>query len=290
MYALDVCSPHTLELACRALADRNGRPIAGGTDLIPQMRAVRLAVERLVDLSRLHDLRFIKQEDGKLHIGALTTFTAMHTFPLLRERVSALAQAAALVGAVQTRNRGTVGGNIANASPAGDTLPPLLAMDATVTLFSVRGERLVPLAGLLLGPGETLIATDEILHHVSLPCLPAGAQSAYLRLGKRNGQAISIASAAVVLQLDGRERIEDARVALGAAAPTAIRCPECEAVLRGARLSEDLATEAGRIAAQECQPIDDVRATARYRRHVVGQLVRRGVWAASGQDPRGHDD
>jgi xanthine dehydrogenase FAD-binding subunit len=243
------------------------------------MRAGRLAVERLVDLSRLRDLRYIVQEDGMLHIGALTTFTALLCSPLLGQCAPALAQAAALVGAVQTRNRGTLGGNVANASPAGDALPPLLAMDALVTLVSVRGERAVPLAGLLLGPGDTAIAADKILHHVSLPPLPAGARSAYLRLGRPKGQAISIASAAVVLQFDGRGRIEDARVALGAVAPTAIRCLECEAALHGARLCEDLAAEAGRIAAQECDPIDDVRATARYRRHVVGQLVRRGLWA-----------
>jgi CO/xanthine dehydrogenase FAD-binding subunit len=253
------------------------------------MRAGSLTVERLVDLSRLRDLRYVVCEDGMTHIGAMTTFAALLSSPLLRERAPALARASALVGAVQTRNRGTIGGNIANASPAGDTLPPLLAMDALVTLVSVRGERTVPLVDFLLGPGQTAIAADEILHHVSLPRLPAGARSAYLRLGKRKGQAISVAGAAVVLQLDGRGQIEDARVAMGAVAPTAIRCPRCEVALRGARLSEEVVAEAGRIAAQECDPIDDVRATARYRRHVVGQLVRRALWAAGGQDLRGCD-
>jgi CO/xanthine dehydrogenase FAD-binding subunit len=169
MHPFDLCSPHTVELARRALAERSGRTVAGGTDLIPQMRAGRLTVERLVDLSRLHDLRHIACEGGMPHIGALTTFAGLLRSPLVIQRAPALAQAAALVSAVQTRNRGTIGGNTANASPAGDTLPPLLAMDVLVTLVSACGQRAVPLADLLLGPGETAIADDEILHHVSLP-------------------------------------------------------------------------------------------------------------------------
>jgi CO/xanthine dehydrogenase FAD-binding subunit len=141
MHPFDLCSPHTLDLACRALAGRGGPLIAGSTNLIPQVHAGRLAVERLVDLSHLHDLRYIVCEDGMLHIGALTTFAALLCSPLLRARAPALARAAALVGAVQTRNRGTVGANIANASPAGDTLPPRLAMDALATLIGAHGDR-----------------------------------------------------------------------------------------------------------------------------------------------------
>jgi carbon-monoxide dehydrogenase medium subunit len=288
--SLALCSPSTIELACRALTEGGGRVVAGGTDLIPQLRAGRLAVKQLVDLSRLDNLRYIVRDAGTVHIGALTTFDTLLRSPLLNQCAPALAQAAGLVGAVQTRNRGTIGGNVANASPAGDTLPPLLAMNALVTLFSVRGKRTLPLASLLLGPRETAIAADEILHHVSLPSLPSAARSVYLRHGRRKGQAISIASAAVVLQLDDQGRIRDARVALGAVAPTAIRCPGCEAALRGMWPSEDLATEAGRIAAQECEPIDDVRATARYRRHVVAQLVRRGLRIVVGQEPGRYND
>jgi carbon-monoxide dehydrogenase medium subunit len=282
MQDFDFYPPHTLEQACRELAHGGGRLIAGGTDLHPQINAGLLDVDRLIDLSRLGDLRYIAQERDLVHVGALTTHAQMSASPLLCAPAAALAQAASCVGAVQTRNRGTLGGNIANASPAGDALPPLLALDACVTLVSVDGERTLPLTELLLGPGETSIAAHEVIHHVSFRP-PVGARSVYFRLGKRKGQAISIASAAVVLRTDGQGRVDDVRIALGAVAPTAIRCPESEAALVGQRLGDEEIAEAARLAAQACDPIDDLRATARYRRHAVVHLVGRALIVLAGQ-------
>lgn len=276
-------SPSTLAEVCQRLAQTGGRLIAGGTDVIPQMRDGRFQAERLLDLSRLTELSYIRQDNGAVHIGALTSYTKMIDSALLQEVAPLLVQAAALVGAVQTRNRGTLGGNIANASPAGDTLPPLLALDAEVTLVSAAGERAMPLARLLRSPGKTDLRPDEVIHHISFKPLPAGVRSIFLKLGNRQGMAIALVNAAVVLQPGEGERVEDVRIALGAVAPTPIRCPRAEAILKGQPLTGELIEEAAGAAMQECSPIDDVRGSAGYRRHGVRVLVRRGLQIAAGR-------
>lgn len=277
MQVVKFSSPRTLSELYQALAQGNGRLVAGGTDVIPQMRTGRLQDEELIDLNRLDELRFIEKRDGVVAIGGLTTFNEIKTSSLLRGESPALVQAASLIGSEQTRNRSTIGGNIANASPAGDSLPPLLVMNAEVTLTSVQGERKVPLSSLLVGPGCAAITRYEVIHHISFSCLDQGAKSCFLRLGTRAGMAISVASAAFVLRLDSEDRVEEVRIALGAVAPTAIRCHSIEQFLMGQLLSEDRIEAAAFQASQECQPITDVRGSANYRRHVVKGLVRRGL-------------
>jgi CO/xanthine dehydrogenase FAD-binding subunit len=262
---------------CRRLTDAGGRLIAGGTDVIPQMQAGRLQADRLIDLSRVTELSYIEPKNGSIHIGGLTNYMKLINSPLLQAEAPLLVQAAELVGAVQTRYRGTLGGNIANASPAGDTLPPLLALDAAVTLVSVAGERTLPLADLLQGPGKTAVALNEVIHHVSFDRLPANATSIFLKLGNRRGMAIAVVNVALLLQLDQAKRVEEVRIALGAVAPTPIRCPQAEAVLTGQPLTETLIDAAAASAAHECAPIDDVRASAGYRRQMVKVLVCRGL-------------
>jgi len=268
-----------LQEVCQALVDPGGRLIAGGTDVIPQMRNGRFPARRLIDLTRQPDLRFIEAHNGRVHIGALTTYAQMIGSSLLQTEAPALVQASSVVGSVQTRHRGTLGGNIGNASPAGDTLPPLLVLNAEVTLVSAGGERSLALAELLQGPGQTTIGGHEVIHHVSIERPPPNASSIYMRLGNRRGMAVSVASAALVLRMGEGKVVDEARIALGAVAPTAIRCPRAEMLLRGEPLTQVLVEEAARTAAAECSPIDDVRGTAGYRRNTVAQLVRRGLQA-----------
>ena len=279
MQEFEFHSPRTLDGLVQTLADRGGSLIAGGTDVVPQMRDGRFRARRLIDLTRQPDLRFIERHNGHLHIGALTTYAQMIASPLLQTEAPALVQASSVVGSVQTRHRGTLGGNIGNASPAGDTLPPLLLLNAEVTLVSAEGERSLALAKLLQGPGKTAIGNHEVIHHISIERPPPNAGSVFVRLGNRSGMAVAVASAALILLKGEGNVVDEVRIALGAVAPTAIRCPGAEMLLKGKRLSQTLVEETAQTAATECSPIDDVRATAGYRRQVVAQLVGRGLQA-----------
>lgn len=278
MTAFDFKSPDTLAEACRLLAVTGSRPIAGGTDVIPQLRDGRFQAATLVDLGHVRGLSTVERVNGEIAIGSLTTYTTMLNAPLLQAHAPFLAQVSGVVGGVQTQNRGTLGGNVANASPAGDTLPVLLALDAAVDLISEAGERSLPLADFLRGPGQTALRPGEIIRRVRFAPLPQGAGSLFLRLGNRRGMLISVVSAALVLQIADGGVVRDCRIALGAVAPTAIRCREAEAILLGRRVDTALIEEAAALAAATCRPIDDVRASAAYRRHGVRVLVRRGLW------------
>ena len=278
MTAFDFKSPDSLAEACRLLAVTGSRPIAGGTDIIPQLRDGRFQAATLVDLGHVRGLSTVERVNGEIAIGSLTTYTTMLNAPLLQAHAPFLAQVSGVVGGVQTQNRGTLGGNVANASPAGDTLPVLLALDAAVDLISEAGERSLPLADFLRGPGQTALRPGEIIRRVRFAPLPQGAGSLFLRLGNRRGMLISVVSAALVLQVADGGVVRDCRIALGAVAPTAIRCREAEAILLGRRVDTALIEEAAALAAATCRPIDDVRASAAYRRHGVRVLVRRGLW------------
>jgi CO/xanthine dehydrogenase FAD-binding subunit len=184
---------------------------------------------------------------------------------------------------VQSRARGTLAGNLANASPAGDTQPPLLIFDAELALVSVEGQRHVALADFLTGPGKTSMKAQEMIREITFVQPAAGARTMFTRLGNRRGMAISVVSVAALLRLGQDNIVEDARIALGAVAPTAMRCAKSEALLRGRKLDGKLLAAAAAQAAQECSPIDDVRATAAYRRHAVQVLVRRSLQALAAQ-------
>ncbi len=233
MQEIEFLAAATLDDLFRLLAETGGRVIAGGTDAIVQMQRGVFPAQTLIDVSRITGLRFIREDSGRIHIGALTTYADVLASHVLHDAAPALVQAAATVGAPQTRARGTIGGNIGNASPAGDLLPPLLALDAAVTLTSAAGERVLPLDELLVGPRQTRLAPGEIIHSVSFAPLPAPAGAAFLKLGNRSGMAISVVSVAVGLALDAQRRIAVGRVALGAVAPRAVRSPHAEAVLTG---------------------------------------------------------
>jgi len=233
----------------------------------------------VVDLWAIEALRGIAIDGDALTLGALTTYTDVRRSALCREHVPALVEAAATIGAAQIQNRGTLGGNIANASPAGDTLPVLLAADAVIVVGSERGERDVPAAEFWTGYRETALAHDELIVRIRLP-LAAEREMRFRKVGTRRAQAISKVVIAVAWQGDGSWR--DVRVALGSVAATPVRAAATEAALEDRRPTPETADAAAETLAGELAPIDDVRSTAEYRRLVAARVLHRIVRDAGG--------
>ena len=277
-----VSSPANLAEALTLLATEGGwRPIAGGTDLIVQMTGdIVPPPERVLDIWRLNELRGVTVDEGVLTMGALTTYTQIRNSDACREHLPALVAAAATVGAAQIQNRGTIGGNAINASPAGDTLPVLLALDAELVLGSSRGQRAVAAKNFWPAYRKTACAPDELLLRIRFP-LPRGRQVRFRKVGTRRAQAIS----KVVMALSWREDggvWRDVRVALGSVAATPIRARETEKVLEGAAPRQTTADHAATTLANEIHPIDDVRSTADYRRVVSARILHRLLREAGG--------
>lgn len=264
-----------------ALLDRHGagaRLLAGGTDLLVDLRERRSAPALLVDISELDELAAIRAEQGALHIGAGVTVAALREDATVQAEFPALAEAARWFADYLTRNKATLGGNLANASPGADFLVPLLALDAAVTIAAAAGDRTVPLDQFLLGPRQTALGRGELLREVVLPrSAPAG--QAYEKLGLKHGGAIAVVSCAVVMDVRAG-RGARVRIVLGAAAPRPFRARAAEERLEGQPLSAERAEQAAALAAGAAQPISDVRGSAEYRRAMVQALVRRGIDAA----------
>jgi CO/xanthine dehydrogenase FAD-binding subunit len=254
----------------------DARVVAGATDLIPLVRAGRWNPGLVVDITGLDSLRFIREVAGGLEVGALTTHAEMLRSRLVREQAPALAEAAASVAGPQVRNRGTLGGNLCTASPAADTVPALLVLDAQAVVVGPSGERRLPLAEFLTGPGQTALGMGEMLNSVYVPALPRGAGTAFEKLGKRKALIISVVNAAALLVGD-RGRIVDARLALGAVAPVVVRCPEAEAYLVGREPGDTTFDEAARRVQHTIRPIDDVRSSAVYRSAAAEGLAARAL-------------
>ena len=272
-------SPTRLEAAYALLADADGapwRPLAGGTDLMVQMTGeLGEPPGRILDIWRLDELRGITVEADALVIGALTTYTEIRRSPLVAEFVPSLADAAATIGAAQIQNRGTIGGNAINASPAGDTLPVLLAVGATFVLGSANGERSVAADDFWPAYRTTARRDDELLLRIRIP-LAADRQVRFRKVGTRRAQAISKVVIALAWEAtDGVEAWQQVRLALGSVAATPVRAAAAEAILEGAVPSRETADAAVAALAAELKPIDDVRSTADYRRLVAGRVLRR---------------
>ena len=269
-------NPHTLTEALTILKETRGEVIAGGTDLIPQARNGRSLPRELVNLTRVKELQFIRESASGIEIGAGTTMTSITASSLLQKKAPALVQACSLIGSVQTRNRATIGGNVANASPAGDTIPPLLIHNAQVGLISAaEGERVINLTDYLHGPGRTSQHPGEVIHFLRLQKLPRGMRSAFQRVGNRSGMAVSVASTAVGLLFseESKNQVKDLRIALGAVAPTAIRVLNAERELLGKELNDDNLERVGVLAEEHSSPIDDVRASVSYRHRIIKKLI-----------------
>jgi CO/xanthine dehydrogenase FAD-binding subunit len=275
-------TPRHLFEAYERLAAGPTRPIAGGTDVMVAITGELGPVpERMLDLSRIDALRGIALEANGLVLGARTTYTEIRRSALVREHLPALVEAAATIGAAQIQNRGTLGGNIANASPAGDTLPILLAADAVILLGGQRGEREVPANEFFLEYRKTALAPDELILQVRFP-LPPGREVRFRKVGTRRAQAISKVVLAVAWRDLGAHAWSDVRVALGSVAATPVRATATEAVLDGARPTPEVADRAAEALAAELDPIDDVRSTAEYRRAVAARVLHRLLRDAGG--------
>jgi carbon-monoxide dehydrogenase medium subunit len=255
------------------------RIIAGATDLILELeRGQRPDVDTLIDITRVPGLDQVRVYGDTIHLGPLVTHNHVVGTPLLVKRALPLAQAAWWVGAPQIRNRGTVAGNVITASPANDTITPLWALGANVTLASSRGERTLDFPSFYKGVRRTTMEPDEILTGISFPALAANERGIFLKLGLRQAQAISVVNAAVILGFDG-DRITRAVITMGSVAPTIIRVPTAEQYLVGKTLTKDVIHEAARLAAAAPTPITDVRSSAAYRTEMCRVLVLRALRA-----------
>ena len=275
--------PAHLRDAYAILASAHHVPIAGGTDLMVRITGeIGEPPARLLDVSRLADLQGISLDAGALILGASTTYSQIRESALCREHLPVLVEAAASIGAAQIQNRGTLGGNVANASPAGDTLPILLATDAEIVLGSARGERMVVAKDFFPSYRATVIAADELILRIRIP-LPEGRTTRFRKVGTRRAQAISKVVIAVSWRSHGASAgWSDVRVALGSVAATPIRAAATEAVLEGARPTPEVADRAAGTLAAELHPIDDVRSTADYRRIVAARSLHRILRDAGG--------
>ncbi len=254
-------------------------PLAGGTDLFLRMERRQTQPDTVVDLKRIPDMDRTEVVDGVVRIGALALMDSLAASSLIQEQFEALAQSARVVGSTQTRNRATLGGNLANASPAADTATPLMALGARVEAGGADGTREMAVEELFLGPGTTTLRDGELLTAVFVPTMPARAGSAFQRC-VRTAMDIAVVNCAAFVRLDASGAIADARIALGAVGPTPLRAPAAEGRLKGRHLDSGVAAEAAECAAEEARPIDDVRASADYRREMVRVLTRRAVEGA----------
>jgi CO/xanthine dehydrogenase FAD-binding subunit len=257
--------------------------IAGGTDLLADLKfsGASHAPAVVVDISRADDLRGIAMTDQGLRIGALVTHTEIMQAPIIRDLFPALVDAAHTIGAVQTRNLGTLGGNLVTAVPSVDSGPTLVALDAIVTIAGTGGRRQLPLADFFVGPRKTALKSDELLVEVIIPKENVGKPTHFLKFGLRKGQALALVNVASSVWVDWDTNTFVApRVALGAVAPTVIHAVSAEQYLDGKAITADAMVEAGRLAATDAKPINDMRASAAYRRDLVAILTKRTLEGA----------
>jgi carbon-monoxide dehydrogenase medium subunit len=267
-----------LEAALQLLRDHadEARIVAGATDLILELeRGQRAHVQRLIDITRIPELDMIRTDDrGWIHLGPLVTHNHCAGSNLIQKRAFCLARACWEVGAPQIRNRATVAGNLITASPANDSITPLIALGADVQLRSVEGERTVPLSAFYKGVRETVMQPDELLVDITFPLPPETSRSSFFKLGLRRAQAISVVNAAILLDFDG-DSVRKAVIALGAVSPIIRRAQAAEDYLAGKELSAQVIANAGRLALEAAEPIDDIRGSQAYRRKMVSASVAR---------------
>ncbi|MBN06518.1 MAG: carbon monoxide dehydrogenase [Rhodospirillaceae bacterium] len=281
MKPFDFVKPDDQEAAISALAAHspNVRILAGGTDYLVELKHVSQSPGTVVDVSQIAELKGIEETEDGLRIGAGVTHSAIMADPLIEKHVPAMIHAAHTIGAVQTRNLGTLGGNLVTCVPSMDSGPTLVALDAEVTVAGPDGSRRIPLTEFFVGPRKTILAPHELLIDVIIPKRNLGKPTNFYKFGLRKGQALALVNAASSLWVeDGK--FKDVRISLGAVSPVVVRAPKAEAVLEGKPVSDDLISEAGKIAVTECNPIDDFRASLDYRRDLIDVLTRRTLQAA----------
>jgi CO/xanthine dehydrogenase FAD-binding subunit len=235
------------------------------------------APEYIINLKGIPNLDYIKYDEvGGLRLGALVTIHAVETSPIVQERFGVLFQAAESMASTQVRNRGTIAGNLCNAVPSADTAPALLTLEASLKLTSQKGERIVNIEDFFTGPNETVLTNEEILQEIHVPNLPPHSRERYLKLTPRRSMDLAIVGIAVVVTAEDGI-CNDIRIALGAVAPTPIRARRAEDIVRGQKLSDEVIERTARIAAEECRPISDHRASAEYRCDMVEVLTKQAI-------------
>jgi carbon-monoxide dehydrogenase medium subunit len=264
--------PRTIDEALQYLADygEKTRIIAGGTDLLVQMKTGKACPQYLLNISKIPALRYLIEETG-LRIGVLTTFREIERSQVIRERYTALFEAAKSISSVQIQTMGTVGGNLCNASPAADSAPPLLVFNGKVKLMDVRQERTLPLEKFFSGPGKTVLRPDEFLVEIQVDGMPDRTGSAFKKIGRVSADLSKVSVAVAIVRKD--DLCEECRIALGAVAAVPLRARKSEEILKGKKLKESLIEKASLEVAQEISPIDDIRSTAWYRKEVAKVMV-----------------
>lgn len=266
--------PTELKEALALLHEHAGRArlIAGGTDVVVELQRGVRPTTTLIDLTALHDLKYIREEQGQIVLGALTTHNDVIASPLCVQHALPLAQACWEVGAPQIRTRATLVGNLVTASPANDTITALTALDAQLVLASQQGERIVAIDNFYAGFRRTILEPDELIREIRIPMMSVNQRGLFLKLGLRRAQAISVLNLAIVLSFDG-ETISNARIALGSLAPTIVHARTVEVYLSGKRLSQKVCQQAGQLVLHDVSPIDDVRGSATYRQATLSALM-----------------
>jgi carbon-monoxide dehydrogenase medium subunit len=283
MRRFEYLEPASLDEAVALLGrpETNAAVLAGGTDLLVELREQLRRVDCVVNIKRIPGMAHLAYDERSgLAFGALVTAREIETSPIAREKYRALVQACRELGSIQVRNRATVAGNLCRASPSADTSPPLIADGATARLYGPAGERVVPLERFFTGPGATVLKPNELVTEIAVPPPPARTGKVYLKHGRRKAMELATVGVAVTLTLE-RDRCREVRIVLGAVAPTPLRAASAEAALAGRALDEARIEAAAEAAMGECRPIGNVRASAEYRREMVGVLTKRAIRQAA---------
>ena len=261
------------------LAENNSRAraLAGGTDLVVDLKHAPGDVDLLVDISQLPEFGGIEETEEGLRIGSMVTFSELMASPIVNRMTPEIVAASHTVGAVQTRNLGTIGGNLVTCVPSADSAPSLLALDAIATIAGSDGKRSVPLEEFFVGPRKTILEPHELLAEILIPKKNLRKPSHFIKFGLRKGQALALVNVATALYLNDDGKVAEPRIALGAVAPTPMFARKAEASLGGKKPDEENLLEAAQIAVSEINPIDDFRASANYRRHLVQTLTYRAL-------------
>lgn len=277
----DHLEPKTVEEACSLLSKYKGKAkvIAGGTDLLPAMRNREVTPAYIINVRSIPNLDYIHYTDAEgLKIGALATLYDIESSPIIREKFPMVADAASKIGTPQVRNMGTIGGNLCNAAPSADTAPPLIGLEAKAKINGPNGERVIALEEFFIGPGENALQADEILTEIQIPNPPPHTRGVYLKLPARTMVDLAVVGVAVVVTLDDKERsIVDAKIVLGAVAPTPVRARQAEDIIKSKAISRELIEKAAEAAAGEAKPISDLRGSASYRKEMVNTLTKRAI-------------
>jgi carbon-monoxide dehydrogenase medium subunit len=274
----DYLAPRSVQEAITVLCENSpdALPMAGGTDLLVRMKQNFCTPKMIIDLAQIPEFRGIELTDQGLRIGTMVTHTEIITSPLIKRYAPVIAAASASVGALQTRNTGTIGGNLMACIPSNDSPPPLLVLDARVTVVGKNGKRQLMLEEFFVSPRCSAVGPDELLAEILIPSEHFGKSSSFAKFGRRKTMTLALVNVAASVEI-GRTRdcFDHVRLALGAVAPTPIRARKAEAFLAGRPVSGEALIQAGRIAAEEAKPIDDFRASAQYRRELIAVLAHR---------------